>query len=166
MVGGLRDVSVYDHVHRPLTRRKHNLASLVSLQTGREPPSEMSGLHKRLFSIFLPFQNKNLQLMAQKYNHNVRHLHQFSTLLQFALTSPHGEYSTVGREKAPSLPPASASLLLLPYQSTAHPVCLRPLMDFTWQQAWARHECGPSLTWQPLALTMRGGGGRGSLGVL
>lgn len=33
--------------------------------------------------------------MAQKYNHNVRHLHQFPTLLQFNLTSPYGEYSTV-----------------------------------------------------------------------
>ena len=35
--------------------------------------------------------------MARKYNNNVRHLHQFSTLLQFALTSPYGEYSTVRR---------------------------------------------------------------------
>lgn len=54
--------------------------------------------------------------------------------------------------------PASASLLLLPYQLTAHPVCLRPLMDFTWQQAWPTREHRPSLTWQPLACEMGGGG--------
>lgn len=46
----------------------------------------------------------------------------------------------------------------LPYQSTAHSVYLRPLMDCTWQQARPRQEYRPSLSWQPLACRKRKGG--------
>lgn len=59
---------------------------------------------------------------------------------------------------------ASASLLLLPYQSTARLVCVRPLMDFTWQ------EFGPRQERRALAnlttISLQQGGVEGSLSVL
>lgn len=72
------------------------LVDIFVEKTSRELLSDMLWISQETIFQFSG-QNKNSHPIPQKYNHNVRHLHQFSTPLQFALTSPYGKYSTAGR---------------------------------------------------------------------